>query len=162
MRKDNHGFTVIEVLVVIAILVILTTSLGISITSVSRANVNSVTKTVDAQMKKLRFTTLSKENDYSLFIYKRGRNNYYEIAPTNTELTNLDKGIKLGKSGLKIQYSVVGNDTLKTVGGSDYIEIAYNRSNGTFKKDYNKIQFASGEKTKKIILVTSTGRHFIR
>lgn len=162
MRKDNHGFTVVEVLVVIAILVILTTSIGMSITSVASANVNSVTKTVDAQMKKLRFTTLSKEGDYSLFIYKRGKINYYEIAPTGTELTSLDKGIKLGKSGLKVQYSVIGNDSMQTVSDSVYIEIAYNRSNGTFKKNYNKIQFVAGEKTKKIILVASTGRHFIR
>jgi prepilin-type N-terminal cleavage/methylation domain-containing protein len=164
MRKDNHGFTVIEVLVVIAIIVILTTGIALGLNSVTSANVNKATKTVDAQMKKLRFTTLSKEENYSLYIYKKGSFYYCEIAPTNTSYTNLKSGVKLGKKGMEVQYSEVGNDSFKTVNGSKYIEIAYNRSNGTFKnnENYTKIKFEAGAKSKVIILANSTGRHFIR
>lgn len=162
MRKDNHGFTMIEVLVVIAILVILTTGISLGLNSVVGGNVNKATKTIDAQMKKLRFTTLSREDNYSLFIYKRGGSNYYKIAPTSTEVNKLKDGVKLGKKGMEVQY-VAENGITNTVGvDNKYIKITYNRSDGTFNCNYTKIEFVAGAKNKQIILVNATGRHFIR
>lgn len=163
MRKDNHGFTMIEVIVVVTIIAILTIGITLGLNSVARTDLNKVTRTVDAQMKKLRITTLSKEGDYSLYIYKKGNSYYYEIAPSKTKLTNLKAGVKLGKSGMEVQYSIVGNDEFDTVSGTEYIEIAYNRSNGTFANNntYNKIQFVAGGKNMEIIIANSTGRHFI-
>ncbi|WP_455716469.1 type II secretion system protein [Anaerosporobacter sp.] len=161
MRKDNHGFTMIEVLVVIAILVILTTGISLGLNSVVSANVNKATKTIDAQMKKLRFTTLSREDNYSLFIYKKGGTNYYEIAPSSTAVNKLKDGTKLGKKEMKIQY--VADGIMQTVGDDNkYIKITYNRSDGTFNCNYTKIEFIAGGKNKQILLVNATGRHFIR
>ncbi|WP_167955243.1 pilus assembly FimT family protein [Anaerosporobacter faecicola] len=164
MKKENQGFTVIELLIVFAIVGILMLGVTMSFSSLMKSNVNQVSKTIDGEMKKLRIVTLSKDKAYSLFIYKRGSYYYYQFAADDTPYNELVDGNKLGRKDLEIQYRIKGSEDFKCLEGSDFVRIAYNASNGKYSNDrvYDQIRFVSNSRQKQIVIANVTGRHFIR
>lgn len=135
-RKDQKGFTFIELVIVIAIVGIMA---SLSLTMLNRikySNTEKMVTYVSDELKKLQIVAMSKEQHRYLHIYKEG-NEYYMItsnSPTYNALTMGTKGFSLG-SNITI-YKVIGASGAETeITGATRIVISYKKDGKMRKKD---------------------------
>ncbi|MCD7708714.1 MAG: prepilin-type N-terminal cleavage/methylation domain-containing protein [Clostridiales bacterium] len=175
MWKENQkGFSLVEMIIVIAIAAILAGA-AIGMTSQLRyANTKKVVDTIDDAITRLQVTAMSQEDMPYLYIYECDGNVY--MKTTTTELTSyngtvLDKsGTKLTNSNIKVYSqtadeasteSTDGSVSGTQVSGTDFIKVAYTRSSTFSDKTSTEYITVVGSHTSQIHLVTDTGKHFV-
>ncbi len=174
MKKNRKkGFSMIEMIIVIAIMGIFTALATIGFGYLKSGNVKSAVKTVDSNLTKLKLDTMSKENKPYMCIYKVG-SNYYMLCTTDTTISpNAKNGLKIGNGNVKIS---VGGTELT---GSSKIYIAFKKGSGAFANkvtlggvDNNTVttssdstiemENSSGSGTKYTLhMIKDTGKHYI-
>lgn len=169
MKQDkNKGFSLVEIIVVLAILAILTVA-GTAIFLNWRAwNLNDCAKKIDTGLAAAKVDAMGKE-DGKLTI-SLGSDMVYRMEVLGEEQESL------GDDRIEIYYHYLSNDPApsdvrKKLEGTDKLELSYNRSSGSFKpigqdgggKDIycNEIEIVRGDRTVRIKLVRSTGNHYI-
>lgn len=139
--EDHKGFSLVEFIVVMAIMAIL---LGASVTLIGNlhyANLESAVESLHAMLEKQRVTTMSKEDDWYLYIY-RLTDGYYmmltnEEYGASSEIANKENGTKICSGSIQITAGSSGT----ILGSNDMVRISYLR-NGVFS-DESKV-FVSG------------------
>ena len=103
--KTNRkkGFSMIELIVVVAIMGIFTALASIGFDYLKAGNVKSAAKTIDSTLTKLKLDTMSKEAKPYMCIY-RDKNDYYIFCTTSdkTETPSASNGQKIGNGNVKI------------------------------------------------------------
>ena len=124
VKKNNGGFSLVELIVVIAISVVLIGAATISIRSVMGVEVKQCARNIESIINKTRVK-----------IYKASDGAYYYKMTING--TESDPS-KIGKSRIEVYYSMNDDYSGKTqLNVSDSIELQFDRSSGAQKPDTN-------------------------
>lgn len=165
--KDNKGFSLVELIVVIAIMSILTGVSVLSIRSAIGTYVKQCTANIESQINNARHMTMAK-NKVSLKIYVDSSGAYYadmEVYATDSSTTPESVTTKkLGRSSVDVSFttdSSMADGTFKKVDSSNPIIIEFDRSSGALKDQTNcvkQIKISQGAHTKRITIFPETGK----
>lgn len=158
--KDNRGLTLIELIVVIAIMAIV---MGIGLTGLSliaSGNVRSCANELKTSIGHVRITTMGKTNT-SLRIYQ-GTDGYYkqEIVTLGDGTVVNEEPVKIGKSTIALTWEDKsgGNGTIDSTG----ITITFNRESGKQNSSYyTLITVTGGNYTSNVVMVPATGKVYL-
>ena len=172
MKRDHRGFSMVEIIVVIAIVGILA---GISVTmfgQVRYANAKKTVETVSDRLDSQRITAMGQKETQYLYIYRLDDGYYMKLLEDdgsgtmvlNTLDTSLlnESGTKICNTSLKIYIDSETSENL--VSGDKIIRIAFKRT-GVFDTsdkgtNVHKILFV-GNSTQTITLIEQTGKHYV-
>lgn len=162
MQKNRtKGFSMMEVIIVVAIIGLFTGLASIGLQYVQAGNIRSTAKSIDSNLTKLRLDTMRKEKTPIMYLYKVG-SDYYMLCTTDTSVArNRDNGTQIGNANTKI--TVDG-----TVLGATEMEVKFKKGTGGFASDSDarssiKVEKADGGGTTyEIELVPDTGKHSIK
>lgn len=162
VHKQNKGVTLVEILIVVAILAIMTGAAGIGISLLYSKDAESCAKTINTMLESARMTSLAKNGTY------------FFSLDTESRECEVEPGVK--KEELPSRVTL----TLSSEGSYDFsankkIEIEFDKSTGKVKrlsadaadvdiKTVNVIRMhaeSSNGKKATVVLVTATGKHFI-
>lgn len=177
-KKRNKGFSLIEVIVTIAIMAVVTGA-TISIYSWTRsAQLKETTNGINDAISELRSVTLSKNGRYRLWIYNEAasKKNYVVIQKYNLSTSNWDEYSKkaIGKKPSVYCEDLSGNKyNIENNVSGNQIFIEFNKSDGSFVSakciapsgtniDIDEIKVAFGDNTKEIKMIKLTGKHYIK
>ena len=160
-KKNNGGFSLVELIVVIAISVVLIGAATISIRSVMGVEVKQCARNIESIINKTRVTTMGKDS-VVLEIYKEPSDGayYYKTTINGT----VSETSKIGKSRIDVYYSINDdNSNEKQLNVSDSIVLQFDRSSGAQKADSNgnycsRIRVQKNSTEKVITIYKETGK----
>lgn len=131
MKKDNRGVTLVELIIVIAIMAVVITMLGANMYYMYHSAAKGCANSLKTAIGQTRIKTMGKKETY-LYIYKDG--NGYSMKTISIDSTTGSAKVEttesLVKSKVAITYTVKdGAATLKTV-DSDPLLIGFKRESG--------------------------------
>lgn len=188
--KENKGFSLIELIIVIAIIGIMTTGVIVAVGSSDGRQLDKCVKLVDSTLNKTMVQAMSKGDVAGVLIYQLNGTYYasivsescYDSGTGNYRLEddNIIQTVNLGNSNLEITFQYIGTDgtTVAPVKLTDQTnqwnlssaaQLLFNRSTGEIKKVtvsgiesyYSGITITSGSKNKEIVIYSATGKHEI-
>lgn len=159
-RLRDHGITLVEIIIVIAIVGILASTAVMMIGHLHYADTQKVVKTLDSSLSQLQVKTMSKSGNQYLYIYRLTNGYYVKILPDNLSAfdgTLLDgDGTKLSNTTIKICQN--GTELAE----NSFMKIAYTKQ-ATFDTTNTTVQtiLIEGVPKYSIQLVYDTGKHFV-
>lgn len=162
----NRGFSLIEILVVIAIVAIMAGAVGLGINFAFSKDCEKAAKSIDSQMNIVRSMSMNQSGDY---VFK------VESSDSAKQIQVLDGAVVNDTVKLenRVDFTFLVDGIEHT---SDYIEIRFQKSNGKVKS----ISFSdetiesdalpavvtihcynTSGKTSDVVLVTLTGKHYV-
>lgn len=158
----NKGISLVEVIIVIAIIAI-ASSVTISLVGqMGFARTQKAAKTINITLDKLRMETMSKGISYHLYLYLVEGDLYMNIQKeSDTVSLTKDNGEKLS-ADCKINYKRQGAEAKELEEGeSSYIDISFSKSSGAFTSDYEWISISNTKHRSFLQFVKETGKHWI-
>ena len=162
--KNNKGFSLVELLVVLAIMVIVIAAGAGLFLNWRSWNITDCAKKVDSALDAAKVDAMSKETGKVTF--KRGSNGICEM-----EVYGEDSEA-LGDEHVKMYYSDTDGHSNIEITGATTLTISYDRATGGFKeigtnasgdKVYcTQIRMVRKDREIRIQLVKSTGKHYIQ
>ena len=163
--KNNRGLSLIEVVVVLAIMAVVAGA-GLSFMTLLTSNrVKECTNKISSTISKVRVDAMSKSkdssgSDYYLELYKGADGKYY--IRKHLDSTIVEEIV--GGSNLTITYTE--NDlsaSTYTISASEILTIKFDRTTGGFKPTHGtnyckKIVVSNGSKSKTIVISPRTGK----
>ncbi|ROR30642.1 prepilin-type N-terminal cleavage/methylation domain-containing protein [Mobilisporobacter senegalensis] len=162
MDRNNKGYTLIELIITLAILTIITTGAVAMASRITFADTTKAAKIVDSTMDKLRLETMTKSTKQYLHLYTYDNSIYIKVSDkSDPSLAGLDSdsGKKIG--GRMSVYYIGASGTEELLGTDNSIVIGFERSSGAFSSDYDTIRFEYGGKSSTIYCIKATGRHYV-
>lgn len=160
MKKDNKGFSLIELILVITIMAIVVGGAFITMQSLNYANVSRTAKTVNASLAKVRIENMSKGDKQYLHIYVIDNNVYMDTCKVDSVTITEDEGKLIGK-GMNVFYKMDNGTEGELVdAGSGSISVSFDRSSGALSVDYSSLEFKKAGRKVTIKLVKETGKHW--
>ena len=159
--KNDKGFTLLEIIVMFAMLVVLSSCVVLYMGHLRDVNVKHAAKQVDMSLDKLQVRTMSKAQTPYLYIYKLDDGCYMKVL--NKEITSFDysefdnTGTRLGSSSIKIYKERSG--IKEEISGTKFVTLNYNKS-AQFNTDISSVIFKRDSEYK-IKLIKDTGRHIM-
>ena len=155
----NSGFTLVELIVIIAILAIMVGGVTMGISIMRKKNVDKAAKNINYKMTQIRTWNMSKDVLRDLTISKADGKFSLNDGENNDDLlddsTNIEY-VRRGESPVSVNDSLAirfqRNGTIKFVVDSNEANIL---------NDVQAIKLTNGTKTVKITMVADTGKHFI-
>ena len=138
-RNKNKGFTLLELIVIVAIIAILGTGIGLSYSRVSRAGVKSAAQEVKALTSECRVAQMSRAGEYTADIFIdssdgciHGRILKDGVADTSV-ISSSEK--KFARVGVSIDVVIPGAGTTALSSG-DHLYLSFNRGSGRLTTCY--------------------------
>ncbi|MDR0248315.1 MAG: prepilin-type N-terminal cleavage/methylation domain-containing protein [Oscillospiraceae bacterium] len=160
---NNKGYTLVEIMVVVAILAVALTYTGMSIALVVTTNVRKCANNMNALISQARVNTMYKVEPSVTFRVSGGSiiGDYYE-GGTRKESK------EMGSAGISVTVEYDGGSFTLTDGGTP-VNIAFTRGTGALKeggspRSYTKctaIRLTRGNSAYSIIISPATGKHEI-
>lgn len=141
MKQDNRGYSLVELIVIIAIVGILAGLSMVSIASVPQGQVKACTKELVYQLEHTRTNSLGYEGA-SLTLTMDADGVHTKCSVTKKGVTT-DETKTVGKAGIEIYYKIDGGAL--TLLEDDALTLTYDRSSGAFK--YPKLTVGGSEST---------------
>lgn len=172
-KKKNRGFSLIEIIVTIAIMAVITAG-AVSIYSlINSSKLKSMAGKVNDAISNVRSDTLTKEGVYGyLMKYDNTEKCCTICLYKDGNTANPYKKISLGKSGRYYVKDKSGNTYYLDKNDTNDLNLEFDKSDGSFKlikstssgtaidmDNYIYVEYAG--KVKKIKLVKLTGKHYI-
>lgn len=161
--NNNNGYSIIELIIVLAIIAIIISTVFYSIILVFSANAKSCANNIQRSIGDCKVTTMGKSAAY-MELYRDADQNVY------TRMYVMDSGgsyvpsepQKVGTSRVYVAYTPKGDVETELLAG-DKIEIRFDRASGGFEKDasgniYEKLHVQGGSKKYEIVLTKLTGK----
>lgn len=131
LQLNNHGFSLLELLIVIAIIAVVTVATMFGINVLSKGNAKKMNKNLYSSISELKTTTMSKTGDWKITIGKSGN----EYVITTYQNDNVKETYKCSASRVSITYT---NDDGSGSGTSynladDTMTIEFSREDGSCK-----------------------------
>jgi prepilin-type N-terminal cleavage/methylation domain-containing protein len=169
MNKDDSGFTLIELIVTIVILVIISSGAVVGIRTVRYADTIRISKNINSVMDKIKLDNMTKDKKQYMFLYMLNDSLYLKaVNQEDVSLPdcNADTGKKLGES-MKVFYKKPSDTDETELLNNNLICISFNRSTGAFTDDsyaeaYEYIKLINSGKTATIFCSKDTGRYYIK
>ena len=161
--KDKKGFTLIEMILVIAILIIFASTTVLYMGHLRDINVKRAAEQIDTALDKLQVRAMSKAKTPYMYIYRLDDGCYMKVL--NEEITLFDSS-KFDKNGTKVgaaAIKVYQNDetAANEITGQKFITIAYNKSSDFSDKTNVSTIIFKGNSRHEIRLIKDTGKHIL-
>ncbi len=165
-KLNQKGVTLVEIILVIAIIGILASTSVMLIGHLRYADTQKTVETVNSSLDKLQVQTMSKAATPHLYIYHLNDGYYLKIM--NDDVKSFDSS-KFDKKGVKLSNNRVdiymeSKDDANKVDGNKFIKIVYKKS-AAFDKDTDRTNVSQividGVGTYTVKLIEETGKHFI-
>lgn len=167
---DEKGFSLVEVIICIAIMGILSVSAFSLSNHVKYADAKRCAKVLNQKIEVARMRSLSKKGDWHLYIYADGSSICYEVSDKDT--VDKSKGEKLGGGNIDVFFTsrtkgTAGPGTETQITGSVVVDMQFYKSTGAFRENssnilYDSIRVKEREGLEYVIeLVEKTGKHNI-
>lgn len=171
MKRDQRGFSLVEVIVVIAIIGILAGASVSLFGHVRYANMEKALETVSNMLDRQRITSMSQKDIQYLYIYRL--DDGYYMKTTDSALTTYSSsvlgtgGTKICSNSISIQMEDYAGNQTELAKENDIIRIVFKR-NGALNAEnsdstgtnVSRIVFI-GSGTHTIRLITDTGKHTV-
>ena len=168
IKKNNGGFSLVELIVVILILGVATTLTAGSFTRLSGAYARRGADSTEILLAKVKLDAMSKHDCYVEIFYDEEDDRY--VANLYRDLNNNNNYELYGSEIIgKGRMTITDANTGKTVTSTDKLRIAFNRRIGSLKTasigsvnllDNNtavRLNFSSGGKIKTVVIYPATG-----
>lgn len=171
----NAGFTLIEIIVVVAIIAIATAIGGLSINAVFTFDMKKGVQNINGALEKVKVEQMAKAGDSWLKLYADDDGIYLDIYENGIRLDNeFDDGNKIAKKTVSVTYTL-SDATEHTLDGTGIV-LAFNRSDGSFATAddaltrsgtqgtigtgvyYSSITLKSGDRSRTLTLYPNTGK----
>lgn len=164
MGKNHKGYSLIEVIVVLAIMVIVTVGAGALLYNWKSWNFNDCIKKVDTGLASAKVDCMNKESGSLKIYWDDLKENYYMKVSDEEEEA-------LGDDKMEIFYSDTDGSTDVKITGSTELILSYDRGTGQFNAIKtnasgnpvycNEIKIKRANRVAYVKLVKSTGKHYI-
>uniref|UniRef100_UPI004056159B pilus assembly FimT family protein n=1 Tax=Acetatifactor sp. TaxID=1872090 RepID=UPI004056159B len=159
MRQDQRGFSLVELIVVIAIMAVVSTVGVLSFAMVTGRQVISCTEEMESYIAETKVQALSRASA-TLEIFVKADGVYVNLSVEGRD-------VKIGTSGLTVKYRAGGSEV--TLSETERLVLSFDRASGAFlplsgyaTETYcEEIVIESGNRTGKIVLVSKTGKFYI-
>lgn len=136
-KLNNRGASVIELLIIMAILAVLLSGSIIAFTIIDSGNIKQASRTTKTYIEKTRSSAMSVAADEWSFTLTRSGNDY--IANVYKTYTNADDEVVTDKMeekalGTRISASFVAGTTELPINENDVVKIVFDPSTGSVKK----------------------------
>lgn len=166
-KRNNEGLTLVEVIIVIAIMAVLTGMAALSISIISGLPARQCAEEVHSTLSRVRIATMGKKEETLLLTVRDDGVYLQEVIDGSAEPEK-----KVGKQGINVSYTLV---TSGTEGGStpllsgSSLLFSFDRSSGAFSNIFingvektdtyaGRISFQKGGKTYTVMMVPLTGK----
>jgi prepilin-type N-terminal cleavage/methylation domain-containing protein len=166
--KDNKGITLVELIIVIALICVIGTGTFLTMNSLKGVNVSKASSLIYDEIISTRVETMSKVDKTYLYIYKNTNDaNYYIYSSSinslnKVQLDAVTSSPKIGNKGIMISYKKntdLPSDDETYLDNTNFILIYFNRSTGAFESDYSIITVGNGADNEKTIrMIKETGK----
>lgn len=165
MKKNNKGFSYVELLLVLAIIAIMMGIMALSMSLIGRTNVNKGCDNLNNAMNQARTASMAKGRiNGAITISCQDGKYYYYIGKAGTAESESQK-VKFASQPVNVGYTLKSKSgVVKSLNDGDNIVIRYNQSTGAFEMatpvgDYvETIVFSNGDKSATIKCYIATGK----
>lgn len=158
--RNQNGITLVEIIIVIAIVGILASTAVMMIGHLHYADTQKVVKTLDSSLNELQVKTMSKTGDYYMYVYHLSDGYYVQILSENLSAFDASRLTTDGKKLSNNTISICQDGVELPEDG--YMKIAYTKQ-ATFDTTNTNVQTIriDGVPGYSIQLVYDTGKHFV-
>lgn len=164
--RNEAGVTLVEIIIVLAIIGILASASVLLIGHLHYADTERVINNIDTSMNELQIKNISKAEQSYLYIYHLSDGYYMRIL--SDDLSGFDSsklngdGTKLSNNTIEIYGTDASGSRVAIKGTANYIKVSYTKS-GSFDSSRTNVKEIAIEGTPKqtLTLVFDTGKHFI-
>ena len=154
----NKGFSLVEIIVVVAILAVTLTLLFLSVNTIFALNVQKTAKEIVSELGKTKIACMTRQGDVSMRLYKTDEGIMLEHVENGTPKGPAEK---VGKADIVIT-CYFGSDTDGTELDASGLTFSFNRSDGSFKPtsggSCTKLVVSSKDNSRTILLWPETGK----
>ena len=155
LHIDNRGYSLIELVIVLAIIAVLMGTVFYSIILVFSANAKSCANNIQRSIGDCKVTTMGKADAYMELFRESDGTVYTQMHVTESDGT-------VGTNKVYVGYEADG-DTKTSLEAGDKIVIRFDRSSGGFRPDaggviYKNIYVEGGSKKYRIEMIPLTGK----
>lgn len=164
--RDNKGYSLVELVVVIAIMTILAGVVTVSIRSVFGTEAKQCAANMQSQINNTKQMTMAKSRvDLKIYVGTDGA--YYadmQVYAANQTDIESTTTTKLGKKSVKVEYttdSYMADNSFNTLTSTNPFVIEFDRSSGALKNPsacVRGIRITKGNHVKKITIYPETGK----
>ena len=158
--RNQNGITLVEIIIVIAIVGILASTAVMMIGHLHYADTQKVVKTLDSSLNELQVKTMSKTGDYYMYVYHLSDGYYVQILSENLPAFDASRLTTDGKKLSNNTISICQDGVELPEDG--YMKIAYTKQ-ATFDTANTNVQTIQidGVPEYSIQLMYDTGKHFV-
>ena len=158
--RNQNGITLVEIIIVIAIVGILASTAVMMIGHLHYADTQKVVKTLDSSLNELPVKTMSKTGVYYMYVYHLSDVYYVQILSENLSAFDASRLTRDGKKLSNNTISICQDGVELPEDG--YMKIAYTKQ-ATFDTTNTNVQTIriDGVPEYSIQLVYDTGKHFV-
>ncbi len=168
MERDNRGLSMVEIIIILALIAVLAGAVGLGIGMVSGRAADECAGKLRSAIRNSRITTMGKgAGEVRLYIYEAadGRFMIRQVIGAAEPQTT-----PIGDKGVTVEFKITGDTTYRPLGDESHpLIIGFDRSSGAFKMldamggDYIgkycvEIKVSKGDRTKTLELFSLTGK----
>lgn len=161
-KKDNRGYSLVELIVVVLILGVLAGAMGGTIAFMRSMDASSTARELLSLLERTRLQTIAAEEGeaVSLQLYAEG-GKYCARIVQGGETTTEEQLIGTGLKVTVVRSHTEPPEEIVLGEGIAPITFRYEKSNGAFNSTYDRIVLDGGTKSVTLVLVRKTGRCYI-
>lgn len=165
MRMDDRGLSLVEILIVVAIMAVLTGTLTIGVSAAFSKPADECAEKIVTTLNNARITTMGKQEIKMKFCVEGDE--VYLIEQIKGADGNMlpEKKTRIGKKGVKVEYKLTGSGSTYVPLDSSGLTLSFKRSTGGFNNTpegsssyCEEIKVSKGNRVKIIKLAYLTGK----